>query len=317
MTTYRAATLRDGIHRHLQEHGPATAEEIHAALYASGVTSNPSSSSVRSSLSSSKFCFQHPDKRWDLTSRALTGVVLTVRPRSRLRTNVLWAHADLEPFDQLLVDGSVPLLTGGCATPGSGKIRTLIGPEGWLPDVPPDGLIGLRWTGSLLDVFAVDNPVESSPKALASLRLLFSQHHLSLRTTSSYYPYDEKEVLFSSVLISALREVPELFASPQLPLSEIYAMKPAILKDPTVYEDERTTTLTLDVPRRVHEELVRRAQLLGERLEDHAAVLLGGASDRVVVDRDTQSDLYRYERQGDDSFPPENDRVVRPLRILS
>lgn len=307
MTSAKATSLRQAIHQHLLRNGPSFAEDVHADLVARGITTARTPGGVRTSLGGSRWCFQLPDKRWELTTRALTGVVLTVRPRSVLRDNVLWTHSDLEPFDSLLVDGSIPLLTGGTAQPGGGSIRTLTGPCGWLPDVAAGELIGLRWTGTALDVFGVDTPVADRPEDLADVRELFARHRRALRR-----PWDGSEIGLATVLLSVLREVPELFAQPRPPLSEIFPLAAHELRDTRLYLDrERTTTLTLHVPQRVFRELERRAALLGERLEDHATVLLGGASDRLVID-ERPAPVWGYDWYEDD----ESDAVVRPLRSL-
>ena len=296
-------SLRDAIRVHLFAHGPSSAEEIHQALLASGATTVKTPSGIRSSLSGSRFAFQLPDHRWDLTTRALAGVVLTVRPRSRLRENVLWVHRDLEPFDGLLTGDTIPLLSGGLARLGGGQIRTLIGPEGWLPGVPPGELLALRWTGAALDVFAVDQPVSTD---LAVARDLLRRHLEALAK-----PYGARPDL-ATVFISVLREAPELFSTPQVPLSELFPLTMPEVVDTSAWESHQNSRrLTLHLPPRVYDEVRRRAELLGERVEDHAAVLVGAASDRVrVVARSGYEPAY-YEFHDDD------EDVMRPLRSVT
>ena len=295
-------SVRDAIHEHLIAHGPATAEEIHRALLDAGVTSGKTPSSIRTSLGSSRFAFQLPDQRWDLTTRALAGVVLTVRPRSRLRDNVLWVHRDLEPFDGLLTGDTIPLLSGGVARLGGGQIRTLIGPEGWLPDVPPGDLLGLRWTGRALDVFPVDQPVSTD---LAPVRDLLRRHLEGLAKPYGAHPE------MATVFVSVLREAPQLFSTPQPPLSEIFSLSIAELSDASAWEAHTDgRRLTLHLPERVYDELQRRAEMLGEHLADHAAVLLGAASDRVKV-----AVRGRYEQEYYEAYRDED--VTRPLRSVT
>jgi hypothetical protein len=117
----------------------------------------------------------------------------------------------------------------------------------------------------------------------------------------------------STVLLSVLREAPDLFAQPRLPLSEILVSEPLELGDTNIWEPHgQARRLTLHLPDRVYDELARRAELLGERLEDHAAVLLGAASDRVRVNLpDTRSySSYDY------GFDPEELGAVRSLRSV-
>jgi hypothetical protein len=117
----------------------------------------------------------------------------------------------------------------------------------------------------------------------------------------------------STVLLSVLREAPDLFAQPRLPLSEILVSEPLELGDTSIWEPHgQARRLTLHLPHRVYDELARRAELLGERLEDHAAVLLGAASDRVRLNLpDTRSySSYDYD------FDPEELGAVRSLRSV-
>lgn len=258
---------------------------------------------ARTSLGGCRFAFQLPDQRWDLTTRALAGVVLTVRPRSRLRDNVLWVHRDLEPFDGLLTRDRIPLRSGGSARLGGGQIRTLIGPDGWLPEVPAGELLALRWDGLALDLFAVAQPVSTD---LPLVRELLGRHREGL--ARSYGPPPE----MAAVFISALREAPELFSVPQLPLSEVFPLRTDELTDTSLWEAHRDgRRLTLHLPHRVYDELHRRAELLGEHLADHAAVLLGAATDRVRVATGSRyANEYGYSDYRDDD-------VLQPLRSVT
>ena len=271
------SSLTPAIEEHLRLHGPATADEIHRALVDQAVTTAKTSTGVRNALSSCSLAFRMPDDRWDLTTRILTGVVLTVRARSRLRDGILWIHQDLEPFDGLLGTAAVPLLSGGSARlGGGGEIRTLVGPEGWLPEITPGDLIALRWTGQALDVFALEQTTPIDEHAVALARTVLRRHADSLPSTYRSRPQ------LGGVFISALREVPDLFAQPLPPLSEILPLSDREFGDTSVWEghvDGRR--LTLHLPKRVYDELERRARLLGEALPDHAGVMLGAACDRA------------------------------------
>jgi hypothetical protein len=308
-------SVREALSEHLLLHGPATAEQLHQALLASGVTTAKTAQGIRTSLDGSRFTFQLADGRWDLTTRILAGVVLTIRPRSRLRDNVLWVHGDLEPFDGLLTPKVIPLLSGGCARLGGGAIRTLIGPDGWLPDLPEGDLLGVRWNGNALDVFAVEQPVPTDAAALAPIRRLLRQHSEGLSR-----PYSFRAPL-STVFLSALREAPQLFANPLPPLSELFPLVDRELDDSAVWDSNRDgRPLTLRIPYRVYDELERRAQLLGEDLAEHAAVLLGGASDRVVVKVTSRYDEPYYGHDDDPRDDPEyvpSREVVVPLRSVT
>jgi hypothetical protein len=301
------SSLIPAIHDHLLTHGPSTPEEIHQALLEQTVTSAKTASGVRNALASYQLAFRMPDERWDLTTRVLTGVVLTVRPRSRLRDGILWIHKDLEPFDGLLSEGTIPLLSGGSAhLGGGGEIRTLLGPDGWLPAIAPGDLIGLRWTGYALDVFTVDQTVPTDDTAVALAREVLRQHAAGLPTTYRAKPQ------FGGIFISALREVPDLFSQPLPPLSELVPFDDREFADSSVWEAHSDgRRLTLHLPQRVYDELDRRATLLGEALPDHAAVLLGAAVDRA---RPLLGRVHEDERYDEPDWTRD---VLQPLRWTS
>ncbi|MCW2669953.1 MAG: hypothetical protein JWO27_1850 [Frankiales bacterium] len=307
MVSRMPSPLTRAVQNHLMLHGPCTVEEIHEALAAQAIMTTRTATGVRNALTGSPFAFRLPDERWDLTSRAMSGVILTVRPRSRLRDSVLWVHRDLEPFDGLLTGREVPLLSGGCARLGGGsEVRTLVGPDGWLPEIPPGGLVGLRWSGHALDVFPIEQPVPTDPAALAPVRDLLRRHSESLSQ-----PHRVKPEL-AAVFLSALREAPELFSQPLPPLSEILPLPEHAFDDTALWEAHRDgRRLTLHLPPRVYDELSRRADLLGEQVPDHAAVLLGAAVDRVqALVRARHDPPYYEDRYRDDD-------VLSPLRWTS
>lgn len=296
--------LRDSVHDYLLHRGPATAEEIHRSLVAEGTCTHKTAQGVKNALSASPGAFQRPDGRWDLTTNALAGVVLTVRPRSRLRDNVLWVHEDLAPFDSLLVGRRIPLAQGGVAELGGGQIRTLVGPEGWLPDVPPGSLLALKWTGAALELF----PAQLSPEDedVSDLHALLQRHAMGLQA-----PYARKLHL-TSVVLSALREDPDCLSRPRPPLSEILPWSSEDISDASPWRADRDAQrLTLLLPSRVYDELARRAGLLGEHIGDHASVLLGAAVDRVRID---VSDRYANWNGWGDYYDDLDTSVVTPLR---
>ena len=307
MTRRLASAILD----HLTRYGPSTAQELHAALYARGVTTAQTPTSVRNTLCSLRIAFERADERWDLTTRALTGVTLTIRPRSVLRDQVLWVHDDLAPFDGLLPSGDVPLARGGVVRRGGSDVRTFLGPEGWLPTIDAGGLVGLRWNGEALEVSTVDPKDLPDEAALGALRDLLCLHRGGLPAYGGQGP------TVSEILLSALREAPDMFTGPLPPLSELFPLPPRVVHETTQWEmHEPGERVTLHLPTRVLEELSRRAGLLGESVPTHAAILLGAAVDRAqrVPVRDDRD--YAYSRGYDDyryDSAPYADDIVRPL----
>lgn len=280
--------LIDAIRTHLLEHGPASPEELLAALRASGATTAKTPQGISSSLSSSRLTYRRADGTWDLQARRLAGVVLTTRPRSRLADGVLWVHRDLEPFT--LVGKALPLATGGVAQWRGDEVATLVGPRGWLPDTSPHQLLALRWTGSALQVDVVDRV--ASDVAVRRAQSVLRDHVTS--AGPRYYRSDLPTDLCLTVL-SALSEVPDLFAEPLPPLRELLPLPERFSAETGVWEAHGDrSTVTVRLPARVYDELSRRAGLLGDDVRDYAALLLGAAADRLTPAETCRS--CRYEQ---------------------
>lgn len=299
-------SLTDAILDFLLSAGPTTDFEIHSHLVATGQTKAKTATGVRSALGSSPLAYRLEDGRWDTTARRLLGSVFTVRPRSKLREGVLWVHQDLDPLEAVGIRDGIPLATGGRVRRGGTEIRTLIGPPGWLPTIKPGELLALRWSDKGLHVSPLAMVPEIDDPVVRRARLLLRAHSLVLAKSNSW---PEPPVgRWGRVVLSALAEDPELFAHPLPPLSELLPLPELVLHDPSVWEahgDSRR--LTLHLPPRVYDELDRRAGLLGDRLVDFAAMMLGAAIDRLQPDTDNyryydQPSYTRYDRYDEERY---------------
>ena len=275
MTSLATATLL----QHLLHEGPCTLEELHQHLLSRGRTKAKTPHTVRTTLISSVLAIELPDGRWDTTLRRLTRSIFTVRPRNRLRERILWVHQDLEPLDALAREHGFALASGGFARSGSTELRTLVGPEGWLPEVDAGEVLGLRWDGRLLHVEGpVDVPALTDPRVLRARELLRVHSHVLGRDTWR----DPGVGRWSRVILSALQEDPDLFGEPLPPLNELLPLPEVLADDSSLWESHRDgRRITLHLPPRVYDELGRRADLLGDRLVDYAGMLLGAATDRL------------------------------------
>ncbi len=267
--------LSDTILDHLRQHGPCSEAEIHQELVRTGRSTAKTTKSIVNTLLACGGTEKLPDGRWDVRSRRLVGAVLTTRPRSLLRDSRVWVHRDLEPFDLLHTPAGIPLTGGGFARRGSFEIATLVGPDGWLPDVARSELLAFSWDGTGLSVTALaDVPTPNDP-AVQEVLLLLRLHALAQRGP-------QHAGHWTRVVLSALQENPHLLSLPLPPLTELLPLSNEMLSDPLLWEhgtDGRRVTLT--VPARVHEELERRAYLLGDNLPDYASMLLSAATDRL------------------------------------
>jgi hypothetical protein len=288
------------------EQGPLPLNQIHALALEREITRSRTSSSLRQSLSGPAFVLR-PDGRYDTAARLLQGSCFTTRPRRLPRDGVLWLSRDVDPL-LALNRARLPLRGGGEVSPGAGDTPTWVGPAGWLPAVPAGELLALSWNGSALEVSPAASVPAADAEGVADVRKLLASH-ASARHRDRW-PYAAASSL-TAVVLSALLEDPTLFAAPLPPLSELLPLPEdlrPLLDDAPRAEREGYEVLQLPVPRRVHRELQRRADLLGDHLPDYAAMLLGAAADRLLPSGRPRYDPYSPY---DDVY---DDNVVSPAR---
>jgi hypothetical protein len=236
---------------------------------------------------------QRPDGRWDAAVRLLQGQVFTTRPRTS-RDDVVWTHRDLDPLTLL---PTLPLDSGGVLVRGKGQAECWTGPAGWLPALSEGGLLALRWTGTSLSASAVDVPAGDSGDVRRVREIL--DRHARLDRHPVWNP--RPEVSLARAVLSALVEAPDLFAAPLPPLRELVplpeGLRPCDDGAPGT-RDARIRVVEVPLPERVHGELVRRADLIGERLSEYAALLLGAAADRVQPGPREYAGYDAYEPPG-------------------
>lgn len=284
----------------LLEHGPLSLADLHALAVERGLTRSKTSSSLRDSLSADRYVVR-PDGRYDTAIRLLRGQVFTTRARGSAGDGVLWTYRDLDPLTTL---PRLPLTVGGEMTCGASAVESWTGPQGWLPDMSPGELLALRWDGRALHVHAVQDVVDGASERAREVREVLGRH--ARRQRRPAWSYEPRPSLAQTVL-SALVEEPSLFAAPLPPLRELLPLPEDLRPQDTGERDpERTATIIeVPVPLRAHEELTRRADLLGERLPDYLCLLLTAAADRV------QLPAPRYDRYVPYEQPEYGEDVIR------
>ena len=263
----------------LLEHGPLSLDDLHVLALEHGLTRSKSPTSLAPSLDASAYV-RRPDGRYDAAARLLRGQVFTTRLRAGAQDDVVWTYRDLDPLAAL---PRLPLLTGGELRRGASAVESWTGPAGWLPTVTPGALLGLRWNGTTLDAFAADDVPGGDSEAARDVREVLGRHARAERRYG--WSAEPRRSLMHTVL-SALVEDASLFASPVPPLRELLPL-PEDLRPQDVCgerDPERAAAIVeVPLPLRVHDELGRRADLLGERLPDYLTLLLGAAADRVQL----------------------------------
>lgn len=285
------------------EHGPLSLEQLHGFALQQGLTKSRNASSLAHSLDSSAYVCR-PDGRYDTAARLLRGQVFTTRLRTSEHAGVLWTSRDLDPFAAL---ARLPLASGGELRRGASAAESWTGPAGWLPTPGPRDLVALRWDGAGVHVtLAVDVPGGDSDAA-RDVREVLGRHARGERRYGYTSPRELRTSL-TTVVLSALVEDATLFSQPLPPLRELLPLPEDLRpQDADGERDPLRTATIMEVPLvpRVHEELARRADLLGERLPDYLSLLLGAAADRV------QLPPPRYDRYA----PYEDDHVGDVVRL--
>ena len=280
----------------LLEHGPLPLADLHRLAVDQGLTRSKNASSLAASLTGEQFLVR-PDGGYDTAARLLRGQVFTTRARGAAADGVLWTYRDLDPLAAL---PRLPLASGGDMTRGAGAVESWTGPQRWLPDVPSGSLLALRWDGAALHVEPAREP--DCRERVAEVREVLGRHARGQRQHA--WSYEPRPSLTRTVL-SALVEQPTLFAAPLPPLRELLPLPEDLRpQDERGPDPLRTATIVeVPLPLRVHDELARRADLLGERLPDYVCLLLSAAADRL------QLPAPRYDRY--EPYEPPYDEVVR------
>lgn len=262
----------------LLAHGPLTLAELHELAVAQGLTKAKTPSAMRSAFSGEQFVAR-PDGRFDTAARILRGQVFTTRTKPN-DDGVLWTYRDL---DGLMVLPRLWLATGGELTRGAGDVECWTGPPSWWPETTPSQLIGLRWNGEALDVTAVDEAPAGDSDVVRAAREVLARH---ARSQHRYGWSSVPRTSLTTTVLSALVEDPSLFTAPLPPLRELLPLPEDLRPTDDRYgrdPDRHAVLVEVPLPTRVHQELTRRADLIGEHFPDYLALLLGAAADRVQL----------------------------------
>ncbi len=216
--------------------GPQPLDVLAERVSVAGLTTaRKPETTVKSALGRSAGIVRLPDGRYDAVRRMLDGAVLTHRVRAATAgRHVLFAGHELELFDELLAAGPLPLASGGEVSRSRSDLNGLFGPPGWLPDVPADSLLALRFSAGVLAVTPVEDTAESMDRRTARLLDVVSRHvgAKDERPAASWtYGHDEwpdysrsltgwRRIL-SQAMLRALAECPDLLAEPVPPLDEV------------------------------------------------------------------------------------------------
>lgn len=314
---------------HIGDHGPTSVDELYQAARAANVTTARTAGTILQAMRERSGFVQLPDGRYTVASRLLAGSVLTHRVRDgRPVRESLWAGRELGPIQTLLAQlREVPTDTGGTITYSRYRPSVLDVPPGWLPDVSAGELVGLRWTGSHLQA----SRVQADEQRAVEVRAVLIRHRQALdKERRGAHPLASVDRFgdAAEVALSALVEVPDLFAEPVPPLDELLGRTPAeCVKElhqclNESYEFDFDGRLSVDLPMSLLDELSGRADRMGVSLGDYVTGLLAAEAWRTVprgtasyrrAERERVYQPSPYDAYDDELYDPPSVRPLRPV----
>lgn len=163
-----------------------------------------------------------PDGTVTHLRNVLEGSILTQRVRSSTgdRTD-LWTTLALAPLMMLALGEPLPLASGGVLRAAQFGHSALVGPEGWLPDVPPWGLVALEVRGGEVHTRVVlESELGDLPRHQQA-RELIALHYRRERWLTGRDHLETRPAEVVNAIAYALLEDPTLLAVPLPPLDEL------------------------------------------------------------------------------------------------
>lgn len=286
--TQESPDLRTQVVAIVREHGPLTERDIALRLGA-----DPHRVEVTIDLATELLRLPSGDVAHRLG--VLEGVVFTHRIRGPLAgRNDLWLGLAVQPFTDLAFDGPVRLASGGEATVGADLQGVLVGPEGWLPDVPRHGLVALTWREGALEVAAVDPDELPSPEDEQHVRRMVAEYCDRERWWKGTEAPEERVRMVLRAVAYARMEDPEFLATPHLPLDEVlidpFEVKAADhWREYAASKQQESVSFCLGaMPVALHGELSRRATEYGMSFDQYVIAILGHLAWRTPFAEDIE-----------------------------
>lgn len=260
---------------------------------------------VASSVDSSTLLVWRPEGTVDHLLRVLDGMVLTQRVRAPLAGRAdLWATVSLQPLLNIAAYTAVPLADGrGEVTRASSGHEVLLGPTGWLPDIPRYGVVGLRLVNGTVEVEPVDESAYPELAQQQRVRELLVQHYRLERWYTGTDDLASRPGEMVRALGHAKLEDPDLLCTPHPPLEELLSL--ALEKDRDVHywrefaaQQEFTCAFYVNgMPDALRIELDARATRYGMSFDQYVIAVLGHLAWRTPFAEDMEP-WQDWEPQG-------------------
>lgn len=228
----------------------------------------------------------------------------------------LWTNVSLLPFLAVAGLDPIPLVTGGELTAADFGHTALIGPPGWLPDVPAGTLLALTVERGRVRVTAMTDGVAATAAQEQRVRAVLGRH---IRDEAWWSDGVEpnREAELNRALGHALVEDPELFRTPVSPLIELLHDVLSEHSQAHVFDNtgawnagEVVSFSIAGMPESLYQELSRRAVKYGMSFDRFVVATLGHCAWRTPF----AEDLGPWESWTVPETPPSSPTVLRAVR---
>jgi hypothetical protein len=237
----------------------------------------------------------------------LDGIVLTQRVRAPLagRTD-LWCGLSMQPLLNVAAFALLPLASGEEVTRLRSGEDVLVGPVGWLPDVPRFGLVGLRWAEGRLSAEPVADEALPGAAEVQAVRAMIAGHYRRERWWRAEEDLESRPGELVRAVTVAKMEDPQLFATPYPPLDEMlyHPLQQDVDEHhwrafAAAHQNESVSRNLGDIPAALNSELEARARVYGMSFDQFVIAMLGHLAWRTPFAEDVEPyEFWDPERAG-------------------
>lgn len=282
-----AVTLR------LLRHGTADVDWLARRLRTELKDATMTTQCVMATVMSSTVLVGRPDGQVCRLIDLLEGQTLTHRVvAGTAGRRDLWTNLSLQPLLTHAGIDPLPLATGGELTAAEFGHAALIGPTGWLPDVPAGCLVGLTVEDGRVRVTPMPQGITASPEHEQGVRAMLARH---IREEAWWSDVGEpnREAELTRAIGNALLEDPDLFTVPVSPLIELLHdvltehSRRHLFDDTAAWEAGPVVAFSIaGMPEYLYQELSRRAHKYGMSFDRFVVATLGHAAWRTPFAED-------------------------------
>lgn len=232
----------------------------------------------------------------------------------------LWVSLALAPLISWMDREGLCLTSGDPLSRGAFGHDTIVGPDGWLPAMPPGSLVSLTVTRGRIEVAPVQDDALLSPEEEGAVRRALSRHY---KTTTWWTEDDlaERPYDLTAAVANALVEDSLLLRRPTRPLDELLYIavrqceQDHHLRDAFAWGAGECVSFEISgMPEALAGEIARRARHYGMSDDQYLILAMGHLCWRTPFAEDLGDDGFGWEpapHPGKDG--PDEPRSLRPV----